>query len=60
MPSTFDWTKSLINSVSESILEIDCLIIINSVGGVMEHKIAENHKNESDYRVEKMARKISL
>ena len=61
MSSTFDWKKSLINSISESMPEIDCLIIINSIGGVMEHKIAENHKNEADYKVlEKMARKVSL
>lgn len=27
----------------------------------MEHKIAENHKNEADYKIlEKMARKVSL
>jgi hypothetical protein len=61
MSSAFDWKKSLINSISESLPEIECLLIINSVGGVLEHKIAENHKNESDYRIlEKMARKVSL
>ena len=61
MPSTFDWKKSLLSSISESMPEIECLIIINSIGGVMEHKIAENHKNDSDYQIlEKMARKVSL
>ena len=61
MSSTFDWKKSLINSISESMPEIDCLLIINSIGGVMEYKIAENHKNDGDYKIlEKMARKVSL
>ena len=61
MPSTFDWKKSLLSSLSESIPETECLIIINSVEGVMGHKISDSHKNEADYQIlEKMARKVSL
>lgn len=61
MPSTFDWKKSLLDSISESIPEIECLMIINSVGGVMEHKLADEHKNQADYTIlEKIARKVSL
>jgi len=49
MPSTFDWKKSLLSSLSKLIPETECLIIINSIGYVMEHKISDNHKNEADY-----------
>lgn len=61
MSTTFDWKKSLLHSISESIPEVECLIIINSVGGVMEHKLSDAHKNQEDYQIlEKMARKVSL
>lgn len=42
MSSAFDWKKSLINSISESMPEIECLLIINSIGGVMEHNYRES------------------
>lgn len=61
MPNTFEWKKSLMNSVWESVPDVECLIIINSIGDVAEYKIAESHKNQADYQVlERMARKVSL
>lgn len=49
------------NSVWESVPDVECLIIINSIGDVAEYKIAESHKNQADYQVlERMARKVSL
>ena len=61
MSDTFDWKKSLLHSLSESISEVECLLIINSVGSVIEYKISDIHKNKGDYQIlEKMARKVSL
>lgn len=61
LSSTFEWKKSLINSIWESISDIECLVIIDSIGNVIEHKIAESHKNQADYQIlERMARKVSL
>ena len=61
MSSSFDWKKSLINSIWESVPEIECVVIINGIGDVAEYKIAESHKNQEDYQVlERIARKVSL
>ncbi|MCH7966911.1 MAG: hypothetical protein IIB02_05775 [Thaumarchaeota archaeon] len=61
MPDTFDWKKSLIDSIWKSVSNIECLVIINNSGAVAEYKIAESHKNQADYQIlERMARKVSL
>lgn len=61
MTSTFDWRQTIINSVWEAIPDLDCLLIINNGGKVLEHKVAEKHKNQEDHELlQRMARKVAI
>lgn len=51
----------MINSIEKSIPDMECIVIINSIGDVLEYKVAKNHKNQKDYQVlKRMTRKVAL